>query len=299
MAKEYAVFYYGSKELLAITMADVLPGEITDTKALLAYEHGITAEDIKVEVESRTKSDSCIRKETNMSSKEEKKLLMQFAAKAQKETGRRSRAKYIPMARMSLLEMSSNGCITGLNDIEYVMVKDQKTGVEIQCRRNSEGTYSVNEYKTGLRYYAAYGSNINLKQMAHRCPYARVVGVGRLHDYRLTFRRGGYANIEPSVSESVPLLIWETTPVDERSLDRYEGYPEFYGKQLVTVNLEGGKPLEAYIYIMMQEHKGEYTAPRRNYYDGIVEGYAANGMRVSELRRARARTIEKIKAREI
>lgn len=299
MAKEYAVFYYGSKELLAITMADVFPGEITGTKALLAYEHGIATENIKVKVESRTESGSRVRKETNMSIKEEKKLLMQFAAKAQKETGRRSRTEYIPMARMSLLEMSGNSRITDLNDIEYVMVKDQKTGVEIQCRRDSEGVYSVNEYRAGLRYYAAYGSNINLKQMAYRCPYARVVGVGRLHDYRLTFRRGGYANVEPSVGESVPLLIWETTPVDEQSLDRYEGYPEFYGKRLVTVDLEGGKPLEAYIYIMTQEHKGEYTAPHRNYYNGIFEGYAANGMRTSELRRARARTIEKIKVREI
>lgn len=47
------------------------------------------------------------------------------------------------------------------------------------------------------KIYGAYGSNINLRQMAYRCPNAKVIGQGILNDYELTFRRGGYANIEP------------------------------------------------------------------------------------------------------
>ena len=35
--------------------------------------------------------------------------------------------------------------------------------------------------------YFAYGSNMNLDQMAFRCPDAEVVGVVRVDDYRLTF----------------------------------------------------------------------------------------------------------------
>ena len=45
------------------------------------------------------------------------------------------------------------------------------------------------------KLYVAYGSNLNLEQMARRCPKAKVVGIGNLKDYQLTFRR--VATIEP------------------------------------------------------------------------------------------------------
>ena len=51
------------------------------------------------------------------------------------------------------------------------------------------------------RLYFAYGSNINLNQMAVRCPAAQVVGPAVLDGYELLFRgnrRGtGVATIEP------------------------------------------------------------------------------------------------------
>ncbi len=36
--------------------------------------------------------------------------------------------------------------------------------------------------------YAAYGSNMNLRQMALRCPSAEILGSGVLENYKLTFR---------------------------------------------------------------------------------------------------------------
>ena len=51
------------------------------------------------------------------------------------------------------------------------------------------------------RLYFAYGSNINLEQMACRCPAAEVVGSAVLDGYELLFRgnRSGYgvATVEP------------------------------------------------------------------------------------------------------
>lgn len=38
--------------------------------------------------------------------------------------------------------------------------------------------------------YIAYGSNLNLPQMALRCPTAEVVGKSELKDYELLFRGG-------------------------------------------------------------------------------------------------------------
>ncbi len=74
-------------------------------------------------------------------------------------------------------------------------------------------------------YYFAYGSNINLDQMADRCPDAQVVGPVVLEGYELLFRRGGFATIQPCEGNKVHGLLWSITPECERSLDRYECAP--------------------------------------------------------------------------
>ena len=35
--------------------------------------------------------------------------------------------------------------------------------------------------------YIAYGSNINLQQMAYRCPHSRVAGTSEIKDFELEF----------------------------------------------------------------------------------------------------------------
>ena len=52
--------------------------------------------------------------------------------------------------------------------------------------------------------YIAYGSNINLQQMAYRCPHSRVAGTSEIKDFELEFR--GVATIVPSKGTSVPVL---------------------------------------------------------------------------------------------
>lgn len=39
------------------------------------------------------------------------------------------------------------------------------------------------------KLYVAYGSNINLEQMAFRCPNSEVVGTAMLQGYELQFKR--------------------------------------------------------------------------------------------------------------
>ena len=39
------------------------------------------------------------------------------------------------------------------------------------------------------KLYLAYGSNINLEQMAFRCPDSKVVTTGMISDYELQFRQ--------------------------------------------------------------------------------------------------------------
>ena len=55
------------------------------------------------------------------------------------------------------------------------------------------------------KLYIAYGSNLNLPQMAHRCPSAKVVGASEIKNYALVFRggrSGAVATIEPCEGSS-------------------------------------------------------------------------------------------------
>lgn len=45
--------------------------------------------------------------------------------------------------------------------------------------------------------YFAYGSNLDLEQMAQRCPDAEIVGPVRLENYELRFCGSGFATVAP------------------------------------------------------------------------------------------------------
>ncbi len=125
--------------------------------------------------------------------------------------------------------------------------------------------------------YIAYGSNLNLKQMQYRCPTAKVIGTAIVENYELVFKgtkSGWYATIEPCKGMQVPVLIWETTAIDEQALDVYEGYPESYGKENMQVELNG-ETITAYVYTMPETYK--YGMPTQRYIDVILEGYATAG----------------------
>jgi hypothetical protein len=74
--------------------------------------------------------------------------------------------------------------------------------------------------------------------MKMRCPNARVVGTGFIHE-ELLFK--GSKTIEKAKGKSVPVAIWQVTKRDEMSLDRYEGYPSFYYKTDVEIDIKGIK----------------------------------------------------------
>lgn len=103
------------------------------------------------------------------------------------------------------------------------------------------------------KFYLAYGSNLNVEQMKQRCPGAVMIGMTWLEDYRITFRgnpRFGVANIEPRKGSRVPVGIWSITQGDERSLDRYEGYPSLYDKHEFREKLPDLRTVSAIAYIM-------------------------------------------------
>ena len=62
---------------------------------------------------------------------------------------------------------------------------------------------SKNNNPTKDRFYIAYGSNLNLGQMARRCPTAEAVKATYLHNYRAAkspSSSGGYSQVTSTVS---------------------------------------------------------------------------------------------------
>ena len=133
------------------------------------------------------------------------------------------------------------------------------------------------------RYYIAYGSNLNIPQMRMRCPGARIIGTSVIEDYQLLFKgskTGSYLTIEPMEGAEVPVVIWEVTESDEKALDRYEGYPNFYYKKEMTLDIKGirtGKVRrrDAFAYIMHEER--ELGIPSWYYVNTCLDGYRAFG----------------------
>ena len=115
--------------------------------------------------------------------------------------------------------------------------------------------------------YIAYGSNMVESQMAHRCPNAKLIGMGYLPNHRLEFY--------------------------EWSLDRYEGVPTYYTKQRRKVIMNDGSEIYGMVYIMKMIRP---APPAARYYDAIADAYADLGIG-SEIARVLEPALQRSKQR--
>lgn len=131
--------------------------------------------------------------------------------------------------------------------------------------------------KKTMKEYFAYGSNLNLGQMAGRCPESTTVQTARLEGYELAFRCG-VLTILPKEDSNVDGLIWSITEQDEQHLDRYEGFPRLYGKETVTVQDASGTGHAVLIYIMEEPWCSRPQEPGGNYLNTVLEGCRQTGV---------------------
>lgn len=126
------------------------------------------------------------------------------------------------------------------------------------------------------RYYIAYGSNLAVDQMGLRAPDAKIAGTAILYGWQLLFKV--HATIEPNEKRNTPALVWEISEKDERNLDRYEGFPGYYYKKDLQVEMfpaDGGEPetVTAMAYIMADGRR--LAGPSFSYYKVLEDGYRA------------------------
>ena len=122
--------------------------------------------------------------------------------------------------------------------------------------------------------YIAYGSNMSRTQMQTRTPGAKLLGVGRINGMRLAFYN--HATIEPSDEPGayVPVALWEIESTsDWDNLDYYEGYPDYYSKEQMCVEMLDGDTHYGVVYIMDSKYKTKGSKPSKYYVHGIVDAY--------------------------
>ena len=129
-----------------------------------------------------------------------------------------------------------------------------------------------------MKLYVAYGSNLNIAQMALRCPTAEIYETGVLRNWELIYRGnriGAYATIRRHKGSYVPVAVWSIKDADEHKLDIYEGYPTLYFKQNVIVELPHLRK-KAMVYIM--DTRRLPGIPSSSYVQTVKQGYLDNNL---------------------
>jgi gamma-glutamylcyclotransferase (GGCT)/AIG2-like uncharacterized protein YtfP len=149
-----------------------------------------------------------------------------------------------------------------------------------------------------MALYAAYGSNMDPRQMLSRAPHSPQRGTAWLMGWRLTFGgenlgwEGALATlVEDDPFSQVFVMLYDLTPVDERHLDAWEGADiGLYRKLRVRVSTMSGDDL-AWLYVL-DDYEGGLPSAR---YLGILaeaaEAAGAPDDYVAELRRRPCRSV--------
>jgi len=124
-----------------------------------------------------------------------------------------------------------------------------------------------------MKMYFAYGSNLNLEQMAKRCPGAVPIGSATLKGYKLIFNY--YASIENTNDNRRVVRggLWYINKIHEAKLDRYEGVNKgLYYKKQIIIEFKGYE-VSALTYIMGNRSNLEGENPTLTYLDVCIKGY--------------------------
>jgi len=124
--------------------------------------------------------------------------------------------------------------------------------------------------------YFAYGSNMNVDQMAERCPGADCLGVAELRDHAWMISLRNVATVRFSPGRIVYGVLWSIAPGHEQTLDRFEVVARGnYGRHWFPVVRRGGEVVTPLIYI---DHRAIPGTPKPGYVERVVAGAQAHGL---------------------
>jgi len=115
----------------------------------------------------------------------------------------------------------------------------------------------------------AYGSNMDQKAMALRCPKSKALSAGRLMGHRIIVMEEGYASVVPERNSVVHGVIYDLAPSDVAPLDRYEEVARgLYRKTMLPVLKREGGSLRAMVYVGQGKEGG---MPQNAYWQPILD----------------------------
>ena len=125
-------------------------------------------------------------------------------------------------------------------------------------------------------YYFAYGTNMNHKEMTHRCPTAKFIKRAALKDYRFQYEensqrnKGSAENIIESAGDVVWGGLWDIHNSDLERLDRFEGYDDKISerKDVIVIDNDG----EGYDAIVYYKKVGKKKKPGLEYENSVIQG---------------------------
>ena len=131
-------------------------------------------------------------------------------------------------------------------------------------------------------FYFAYGSNMDLGQMSHRCPAATVVAAHTVVDHRrYQIDSRGFATIEPELDAAVCGVLWQVTDQCVESLARYEGvFFGCYRPTRVEVLRPDGNKTKALTYASgfnFKQDRGQRNRPNPGYQENILDWSSQHG----------------------
>ncbi len=134
--------------------------------------------------------------------------------------------------------------------------------------------------------YFAFASNMDVAQMAKRCPGAECLGAATLADHRFRIGLRGYGTVVAEPGAVVHGVLWTLDAHHEAALDVYEGIRHgLYRKVTRPVRTAGGEERDALVYVA-----GDPTAGKAvpGYMEKVVAAAEHHGLPaayVDELRR--------------
>lgn len=132
-----------------------------------------------------------------------------------------------------------------------------------------------------MKFYLAYGSNLNIDKMKLRCPKAKPLNkvndikINKLLGWKLVFNR--YATIIKDKNSFVPVGIYKITKFCEKSLDLYEGYPQLYSKMYLTIN--------STLFMTYVLNNYGLLKPSKTYLNEIKKGYKNFSLDINYLKK--------------
>jgi len=128
-------------------------------------------------------------------------------------------------------------------------------------------------------FYFTYGSNMDESRLKKRKINYEIIGLGILQDYRLRFNKiskrdntTGFANIEKFDGEVVEGIIMK---IDEESLfklDKAEGYPEHYSRDIMNIKFNEFNNVNCVVYYANDNWISESVKPTKEYIRHLFAG---------------------------